>query len=162
MPPITRIEEPIEGKHCPHCHELIDHLDWNASQQSWGNAWGTVNMDGDKDEDGSDINDSENSEYEYSCPECEASLSYDFFDEPEETEEEIELENTTPIIKPDSEGDTFTGELDQRFYEKTENNNSFVEFMKKMGYPEADDESTLPELKKLYPAMYKDFQTLYN
>lgn len=139
-------------------------MQWNAQQTSWGSAYGTINMDGDEEEDGCDSDESENNDYEYFCPECEHSLPYNFFeeeDEEDEEEEEIEI-NTEPTIKPESEGDDTAGHLDTHLYENKPKEKDFAEFMQECGYAEADDEATTEELSKIYPKLYKDFKAMYN
>lgn len=89
--------------YCPHCNNEIDHLKYEADYTEWGHEFGTCALDGsDWTEDDREANDSENSESEYRCPDCEELLApEDVLDEEpdddddEENEDEDEDEDET-------------------------------------------------------------------
>jgi hypothetical protein len=69
-----------------------------------------MDMDGDLDYSDHQARDEEHDEFEYSCPECDVSLDYDFFESDDDEEDEEDEEN-------EGDGEDHSSTVDVRIIE---------------------------------------------
>lgn len=87
-----------EQKECPECGAMIDHMAFRCKYTEYGNAFGDRYPSGDEDINDTNCHDSDYDEYEYECPECEASLHWDFFESDDDEEEEEKYVDRSPSV----------------------------------------------------------------
>lgn len=88
-------------KICPHCEAEIENLKYECDLVQYGYEYGTVDFDGDViDCEDSEVNDSETSDYRYSCPECDFNINLSDLDNQEERE--ATEQKPEPIITTES------------------------------------------------------------
>ena len=81
--PTTQTNPGIRAR-CPSCGAAIRHLRYCHQLTRWGSEWGDCDLDGDNEEaQEEETNDSEVTESDYSCPECEADIgTIDYWETP--------------------------------------------------------------------------------
>lgn len=143
------------SKRCPHCDHDIDYLCWRADYSGYGTAWGTVDPEGHEEWDDDEINDSETGDKTYECPNCNHELDEDFFDTPDEDEEEVEVDKPTPA---EDEGTEFAS-LDSKYFRAgREIEQEFRSFMiHNCNLSDKEKEMELDEMIESYQNDYRDF-----